>query len=119
MSERAGEVGLRRSDRTEVGCGSPPDPVCQLCGAPATNFKRTPPWPGTAYEHTSYTCDDHDSYLDGHHWYQVNGGEWIDGGVGDGGRCATCSAPYGSCPHTARYAAMARAQEAGAVRGRL
>lgn len=95
-----------------------PEPRCQLCNRPATNYKRTPPWPGTTYSHVTYTCDDHDSYLDGHSWTRAGDGEWRDNGPTQG-RCTTCHASYGSCEHTAHYAAMARAQEAGAIRGRL
>lgn len=93
------------------------DPTCRVCGEPATDFKTLPPWPGSTYCHTSMTCAAHISYLDGKMWGRGDDGEWQE--HESESLCATCGGPYGQCQHTAGYAAMIRAQEAGAVRGKI
>lgn len=99
--------------------GKAPDPwvekKCAVCKGPATQYKTTPPWPGTTYAHTAMTCDDHASYLDGMSWsWTADRGHYENPGTSS---CATCHGPYGACEHTAKYAVMLAMQEAGAIRG--
>lgn len=118
---KAGGSWERPDGSTLTYLGKALDPwdtkVCAVCKGPATQYKTLPPWPGTTYWHTSMTCDDHVSYLDGKGWSRA-GGEWVEAVVTSGG-CITCNSPYGSCEHTAGYAAIMAAQEAGATRGRV
>lgn len=80
----------RRSARVRA------DMTCNVCGAPGTRFKTSPPWPGTAYSHTSYACDAHESYLHGHSWARLRCGEWRDEGALKS-TCSDCRGPYGRC----------------------
>jgi hypothetical protein len=118
---RAGDSWKKDDGSTLTYLGKAPDPWetkrCNVCGGPATQYKTLPPWPGTSYCHTSMTCDDHASYLDGASWGRSGDGEWYE--TVTTSSCGTCGGPYGECGHTAMYAAMAQAQEAGAVRGRV
>lgn len=119
LPPRAGD-SWRSDDGSTLTClGKAPDPwderTCNVCGDPAVEFKTTPPWPGTTYSPTSMACADHLSYLDGKGWQRTGDGEWRE--TKSTSSCATCGGPYGECGHTAHYAALARQQEAAAIRG--
>ncbi len=118
---RPGDTWPQDDGSTLTYLGPAPDPweerICNVCGAPATDFKTTPPWPGTSYAHTSMACAEHVSYLDGASWGRDADGEWYE--TVTTSSCATCHGPYGECGHTAGYAAMAQQQEAAAVRGKV
>lgn len=92
--------------------------ICDVCGGPATEYKTLPPWPGSSHWHTSMTCDEHRSYLDGAGWGSNGDGEWIECPPPES-RCMHCKAPYGTCLHTAGYQAIVDGQEASAVYGRV
>lgn len=119
---RPGDSWKQPDGSTLTYLGMAPDPwedrKCDVCGGPATQYKTTPPWPGSTYSHTSMTCDEHASYLDGKTWSHGIDGVWYES-VRYNSLCGTCGSSYGECGHTAGYAAMMRAQEAAAVRGRL
>lgn len=121
---RAGDSWSDDDGSTLTYLGKAPDPwdarVCAICGDPATKYETLPPWPGSGsiYCHTSMTCDAHESYLDGASWSRTLDGEWVEHPP-QRGTCTFCGAPYGTCSHTAQYAAMITMQKAGAVRGEV
>lgn len=119
---RPGDSWKKADGSTLTYLGQAPDPwetkTCGVCDGPATQYKTLPPWPGTSYAHTSMACDEHASYLDGVSWAKCGESEWEEAPSWKS-ICMTCQAPYGHCTHTAGFAAMLRAQELAAVRGRL